>query len=112
MEPDNLIEFKPREGYIIGYCIGLAVGIVVTLIFIQIIRKKLNNDVDIVDKLSFTPSDFGVIVHAPEFSENCDYSQQSIEEEIKSYMKENYEIDDVEYVNVAYDIANIFELYD
>ena len=75
MEPDNLVEFKPREGYIIGYCIGLAVGILVTFIFIQIIRKKLNNDADIVDKLSFTPSDFGVIVHAPEFSEDCDYSQ-------------------------------------
>ena len=74
MEPDNFVEFKPREGYIIGYCIGLSVGILIIFIFIQIIRKMLNNNVDSIDKLYFSPADFGVIIHAPELSEDCDYS--------------------------------------
>ena len=56
------------------------------------IRKKLNNDVEIVDKLSFTPSDFCVIGYCPEFSEDCDYSIDGITEEIKSYFKENFDV--------------------
>jgi hypothetical protein len=71
----------------------------------------LSSDVEIIDKLSFTPSDFGVIGYCPEFSEDCDYSIDGITEEIKSYFKENYDVDDVEYVNVAYDIENIFDLH-
>jgi len=111
MDPDNLVVFGERQDYIIGYCVGLAFGICVTFIFIQVIRKKLNNDVDVVDKLSFTPSDFCVIGFCPEFSEECDYSIAGIKEEIVKLFKEKYEIDDVEYVNVAYDIENIFELH-
>lgn len=112
MDPENLVQFEERESYIIGYCVGLALGIFVVFVFVQIIRKKLHSDVGIIDKLSFTPSDFGVIVDAPEFSEECDYTQQSIEGEIKNFLKDTHEIEEVEYVNVAYDIANIFELYD
>ena len=75
MDPDNLVQFEARQDYIIGYCVGLAIGVFVIFIFIQIIRKKLNHDVNTIDKLSFTPSDFGVIVDAPELSEDCDYSK-------------------------------------
>ena len=74
------------------------------------IRKKLSTDVEIVDKLAFTPSDFGVLGYCPEFSEDCDYTIEGIEAEIKEHFKEKYDIDDVEYVNVAYDIENIFDL--
>lgn len=111
MDTDNLVTFDSREDYIIGYCVGLAFGICVTFIFIQIIRKKLNTDVDVIDKLSFTPSDFCVIGFCPEFSEECDYSIQGIRDEIERVFKEKYEIDGVEYVNVAYDIENVFELH-
>lgn len=49
MNPNNLVQFDDRENYIIGYCVGLALGIVVTFIIVQIIRKKLSNDVKLVD---------------------------------------------------------------
>lgn len=112
MDPQNLVVFQERQDYIIGYCLVLAVSVVITFLAIQIIRKKLNNIVEVIDKLSFTPSDFCVQGYCPEFSEDCDYSIQGITDEVKSYYKENYEIDDIEYVNVAYDIENIFDLHD
>ena len=49
MNPDNLVKFDNRENYIIGYCVGLALGIVVTFIIVQVIRRKLSNDVKLVD---------------------------------------------------------------
>lgn len=83
MDPDNLAKFDERQDYIIIYCVFMAFGIFATFVVIQIIRKKLNNDVEVVDKLSFTPSDFCVIGYCPEFSENCDYSIASIREEVE-----------------------------
>lgn len=83
MDPDNLVVFDEREHFIIGYCCVLAFGILVTFFFVQVIRKKLNNDVEIVDKLSFTPSDFCVIGFCNEFSEDCDYSIKGIRDELE-----------------------------
>lgn len=113
MDPFGQVEvFEGRQQFIIYYCVGMAVGIVVLMIFVQIIRRRLNNDVEVVDKLSFTPSDFGIIGLCPEFSDDCDYSIQGITDEVKAYFKEKYGIDDLEYVNVSYDIENIFDLLD
>lgn len=86
MDPFGQVEvFEGRQQYIIYYCAGMAVGIVVLMIFVQIIRRRLNNDVEVVDKLSFTPSDFGIIGLCPEFSDDCDYSIQGITDEVKAY---------------------------
>jgi len=112
MDPNNLVVFKERQDYIIGYCVCLFFGVLITFIFIQVIRKKLNNDVEIVDKLSFTPSDFCVVGNCAEFSEDCDYSIEGITTEIKAFFNDKYGVEDVEYVNVAYDIENIFDLHD
>ena len=112
MDPDNLVVFEERQDFIIGYCVCLAFGIVVTFTFVQVIRKKLNNDVEIVDKLAFTPSDFAVLGHCADFSDDCDYSIQGIQEEVQRFYKKKFGIDEIEYVNVAYDIENIFDLHD
>ena len=112
MDPENLVVFEEREDYIIGYCVVLFVGVLITFIFIQVIRRKLNNDVEVVDKLSFTPSDFCVIGFCSEFSEDYDYSIEGITNEVREHFQSKFGLDDIEYVNVAYDIENIFELHD
>ena len=84
----------------------------ITFISIIIIRKKLHKDVEVVDRLSYTPSDFCVVGLCPEFSDNCDYTIKGIEEEVRQVFKSEYGIDDIQYVNVAYDIEDIFDLLD
>lgn len=108
----SVVEFEERETYIVAYCGVMAFSILVTFIMINVIRKKLNHDVEVVDKLSYTPSDFCVVGNCPEFSEGCDYTIKGIEEEVRQVFKEKYEIEDIQYVNVAYDIEDIFELLD
>jgi hypothetical protein len=71
----------------------------------------LRKDVEIVDALAFTPSDFCLVGYCSEFSDSCNYSIKGIEDEIKTYFKDDYDIHDIEYVNVAYDIEDIFELH-
>jgi len=60
--------------------------------------------------MAWTPSDFALKGNCPDFSDECDYSNKAIEAEVKSYLKDTYNAD-VEYVNVSYDIENIYELY-
>lgn len=61
-----------------------------------------------VDKNAITPSDFGLIGNCPEFSDECDFSKEQIFNEVKEHFKSAYDVDDIEYVNVANDISNHF----
>lgn len=57
------------------------------------IRKLLNRVVEIVDALSFTPSDFCLVGECSEFSDECNYSIKSIESEIRAGIKDRFDID-------------------
>ena len=65
MDPGSLVQFDEREDYILGYCGVLAFAILITFISIIIIRRMLNKDVEVVDKLAYTPSDFCVVGTCP-----------------------------------------------
>ena len=96
---------------IISYCVVLIVGNMITFIIYRVLRRKLRRDIDEVDSLITTPSDFCVMGQCPEFSRDCDYSSKQIEAQIKRYMYEKYEIDDIVYVNVAYDVNKLYDFY-
>lgn len=46
----------------------------------------------------------------PMFSKECDYSPENIQKEVMDFMKEKHPQMKVIYVNVTYDIAEIFDL--
>jgi len=60
--------------------------------------------------MAWTPSDFALYGHSPDFSTSCDYTNKSIEAEVIEHMREKHDAE-VEYVNVSYDIENIYELF-
>lgn len=60
--------------------------------------------------MAVTPSDFTLIGHCPQFNEGCDYTTNSIEENIREHLKKYYQIDDIEYVNVSQDIHGVYEV--
>lgn len=76
------------------------------------IRKILYDDATTLNHLSFTPSDYCVEGHCAEFSSSCDYTIEGIEKEVTSVLKNDYGIEAIEYVTVAYDIEDIFLLLD
>ena len=85
--------------------------VIFTFIALIFIRNYLAKDVETVDALYYTPSDFAVIADMPAFSVDCDYSVESIQKDIEEWLgRDHPEVSGVEYVNVAYDIENIFEL--
>ena len=86
-------------------------AIILTFISLIYLRKKLLESADLVDQMAWTPSDFALLGHCPGFNEDCDYSVGSITEQIKKHMRVKHGIMEIEYVNVAYDIENIYELF-
>jgi len=86
-------------------------AILLTFVSLVYLRKKLLESSDLVDQMAWTPSDFALLGYCPGFSEKCDYSVKSITKEVREYMRVRFDIDEIEYVNVAYDIANIYELF-
>jgi len=75
-----------------------------------LMRVKITSSAEEVDKMAWTPSDFALVGYIPGFSRDCNYSKDSIEKEVTQYMSEKFNIIDIEYVSVAYDIENIYEL--
>lgn len=62
------------------------------------------------ESLATTPADFALLGHCKKFSADCDYSKQKVEAEIQSYLKDKYDLEEIEYVNVAWDIGEIYEV--
>ena len=76
-----------------------------------LIKWELDIDMKKIDEDLKTPSDFAVMVHAPEFSSGCDYSEKGIKAEIEEWIKDKFpETDGIEYVNVGYDISDFYEM--
>lgn len=109
-DPLKYIKFEQRDDFILAYCGLLTFTIIVTFLAMIYIRRLLNRVVEIVDALSYTPSDFCLVGECAEFSDECNYSIKSIESEVRAGIKDRFQIDEIEYVNVAYDIEDIFEL--
>lgn len=86
-------------------------GNIITFFIYRILRRKLKNFIEKIDEITVTPSDFCVIGYCEDFSRDCDYTQNEIEREIKDYFSE-YEITDVQYVNVSYNVKELYELYE
>ena len=105
----NFTEVSDRKAMITGYMVLVMLAILVMFILLIWLRKKIFDDAEMVDNLAWTPSDFCLKGNCPDFSTACDYSNKSIEEEVIKHMKEKFEAE-VEYVNVSYDIENIYEL--
>lgn len=100
--------FEDQEKYI-ETVTGLMMGsIFITLIGSIFLRRRLLTKAMEVDKNAITPSDFGLIGKCPEFSDECDFSKEQIFNEVKEHFKSAYDVDDIEYVNVANDISNLF----
>jgi len=57
-------------------------------------------DVDV-----FTPSDFCLMAWNLQFKDN---SPDAIQDELKKTIEEQYNIDDIQYINPAYDIADFY----
>lgn len=85
-------------------------SIIVTLLGGIYLRKRLLDRSFKLDRLANTPSDFTLLGYCPNFSAKCNYTKVSIEEEVKEYLKSFYGIEDIEYVNVVYDIHDVYEI--
>lgn len=91
----------------------LAAGLFTLMIFLSFfyyicVRIKLMKLAVEMDVKSTTPSDFCLMGSNMYFDK---HDSKSIEEAIKKELKEGYEVD-IEYVNVAYDIADFFKVVD
>ena len=75
------------------------------------IKWELDIDMKKIDEDLKTPSDFAIMVHAPEFSPSCDYSENSIKAEVEKWLKDKYpDTQGIEYVNVGYDLSDYYEM--
>lgn len=107
------VKFEKRRDLIISYCCVFVVGNILTYLYYKYMYYNLKADIDKIDELSNTPSDFCVIGYCYDFSKKCDYSIKGIEQEIREYFRFRFEIPDIEYVNVVYKINNsgLLKLY-
>ena len=113
MEPDDTFKhFAERRDLIVGYTGALFFGNIISFFIYRVLRRKLKNDIAKIDSMTSTPSDFCIMGQCEEFSRDCNYSQEQIEQEIKSYFYEKYEINDIEYVNVSYNVQALYGLYE
>lgn len=111
VEPERIVDFPERSDFINNYCVVMFIAVAATMIMITCIRVYLTKDINTIDALSYTPSDFAVIGDCPAFSVDNDYSLEAITKEVEEYLAEYVpDASGVEYVNVAYDIEDIFEL--
>lgn len=102
----NEIEVAGRRVEFINIMIILMfVSIVISLFYLIWMRSHLLKYDMQIDEDAFTPSDFCLMGVNMRFD---DYSPEGIEKEIRERFKTNYGIDDIEYVNAAYDIDNFY----
>ena len=107
---EKYVIFEDRERYI-EIVTGLMMASIIVFIICSVyLRKRLLDKAVKVDTLANTPSDFTLMGYCPYFSENCNYSKVSIEREIKEWLNDEFQINEIEYVNVAYDIHDMYQI--
>lgn len=107
-DPAKYAIFEDRKTYIEVVSGLMMVSIIVTILGNVCIRKRLLDKAVKLDKLAITPSDFALLGYCREFSSSCDYTKASIEQEIKDHFRDEYAIEDIEYVNICYDIHDVY----
>ena len=101
---------ETRKNYIETVTGALLVAILVTLFGSIILRRRLLQKAVMVDVMATTPSDFALLGHCPEFNDDCDFSKEMIEKEVEAHFREDYGIDGIEYVNIALDIHDLYDV--
>jgi len=112
-QPEAYAVFEDRQQYVEAVTALVMVAIVVTLLMNIYLRKRLLDKALKLDRQAYTPSDFCLMGWCPSFSESCDYTTRSIQEEIKSFLEqEENGVDgsEIEYIVVAYDIHDIYQI--
>ena len=102
--------YQTRENYVEIVTGALMTAIFVTLIGSIILRRRLLQKAIMVDVMATTPSDFALLGHCPEFNDDCDFSKEMIEKEVEAHFREDYGIDGIEYVNIALDIHDLYDV--
>ena len=88
----------------------MMMAIFVTLIGSIILRRRLLMKAISVDTNATTPSDFALLGYCPYFDDDNDFSKEKVEEEVTAYFKFEYGINEIEYVNIVFDIHDIYDI--
>lgn len=107
-DPSKYAIFPDREAFINAVTGLIMCSIIVTLLGSIWLRKRLLDKAIKLDKLAETPSDFSLIGYCPSFSDDCKYTKEHIENEVKEHFSSYFGIKEIEYVNVSYDISDFY----
>ena len=102
--------FEDHKSYINLIAGLMMASIIFFLIGSVILRKKLLDNAINVDANATTPSDFALLGDCPYFDENNDLSKEMVEQEVNTYLSKEFDINGIEYCNVALDIHDIYDV--
>ena len=105
-EKYSYLDFEKRKKYVGVVATLVLVSIILSFLFLIWMRSNLLQKALKLDADAFTPSDFCIMGMTMKFD---DYSPDAITDKIKEVFKERWEIE-VEYVNIAYTIADFYKL--
>ena len=105
-EKYSYMDFSKRIDYVGKMSLLVFFSIMFSLVFLIWMRSNLLNKALKLDADAFTPSDFCVMGMTMKFE---NYSPGAITEKIKEVFKKKWGIE-VEYINIAYTIANFYKL--
>jgi hypothetical protein len=85
----------------------IIISVIFTFLYLFWMRVKFMKRLLLVDKTTITPSKFSLVCKNFYF-EDC--SREGINKELRKYFKEEFGIENIVYINPAYDIANFYKL--
>mmetsp|Transcript_17892 Transcript_17892/g.30407 ORF Transcript_17892/g.30407 Transcript_17892/m.30407 type:complete len:217 (+) Transcript_17892:554-1204(+) len=98
--------FEDRKQYLDIITILIMASVAISIVYLIWMRQKLLRKSLLMDLDAFTPSDFCLMGLNMHF-EDC--SPNAIENFLKEHLKDAYGVDEIEYVNPAYDIDEFYK---
>lgn len=84
----------------------MTVSIIISIIYLVWMRKRLMSQSLTLDMDAFTPSDFCIMGMNMVFD---DYNPDAMEKEVKDHFEEAYGINDIQYINFAFNIDSLYQ---